>query len=85
MVNGTFLLPFNWEKVAGQTWSTRPYCRPIGTPAKHLSHFKISVLQLGTAFALLKGEPRLGRALAVRKGSANGLGGLALRIVEGEN
>jgi hypothetical protein len=28
MVNGTFLLPSNWEKVAGQTWSTRPYCRP---------------------------------------------------------
>ncbi|HLJ01591.1 MAG TPA: hypothetical protein VKT76_17905 [Bradyrhizobium sp.] len=28
MVNGTFLLPLNWEKVAGQTWSTRPYCRP---------------------------------------------------------
>jgi hypothetical protein len=28
MVNGTFLLPLDWEKVAGQTWSTRPYCRP---------------------------------------------------------
>jgi hypothetical protein len=28
MVNGSFLLPPNWEKVAGQTWSTRPYCRP---------------------------------------------------------
>jgi hypothetical protein len=28
MVNGTFRLPLNWEKVAGQTWSTRPYCRP---------------------------------------------------------
>jgi hypothetical protein len=27
MVNGIFLLPRNWEKVAGQTWSTRPYCR----------------------------------------------------------
>jgi hypothetical protein len=27
MVNGIFLLPANWEKVAGQTWSTRPYCR----------------------------------------------------------
>jgi hypothetical protein len=28
MVNGIFLLGSNWEKVAGQTWSTRPYCRP---------------------------------------------------------
>jgi hypothetical protein len=28
MVNGSFLLRPNWEKVAGQTWSTRPYCRP---------------------------------------------------------
>jgi hypothetical protein len=28
MVNGSFLLDANWEKVAGQTWSTRPYCRP---------------------------------------------------------
>jgi hypothetical protein len=27
MVNGSFLLPSNWEKVAGQTWSTRSYCR----------------------------------------------------------
>jgi hypothetical protein len=31
MVNGTFLLPLRWEKVAGQTWSTRPYCRVAGT------------------------------------------------------
>jgi hypothetical protein len=28
MVNGSFLLRADWEKVAGQTWSTRPYCRP---------------------------------------------------------
>src|SRR6266852_4140731 len=27
MVNGTFLLLERWEKVAGQTWSTSPYCR----------------------------------------------------------
>jgi len=29
MVNGTFLDGFNWEKLAGQTWSTRPFCRPV--------------------------------------------------------
>jgi hypothetical protein len=28
MVNGTFLLARSWEKVAGQTSSTTPYCRP---------------------------------------------------------
>jgi hypothetical protein len=28
MVNGSFLLRPGWEKVAGQTWSTRPFCRP---------------------------------------------------------
>jgi len=28
MVNGFFLLVPNWENFAGQTWSTRPYCRP---------------------------------------------------------
>jgi hypothetical protein len=31
MVNGSFLLRPNWEKVAGQTWSTRPFCRPQNT------------------------------------------------------
>jgi len=31
MVNGFFLLVPNWENFAGQTWSTRPYCRPLGT------------------------------------------------------
>jgi len=30
MVNGIFLLRCDWEKVAGQTWSTRPYCLPGG-------------------------------------------------------
>jgi hypothetical protein len=34
MVNGIFLLRANWEKVAGQTWSTRPYCRPEKTLAE---------------------------------------------------
>src|SRR5689334_15897597 len=31
MVNGTFLLPLGWEKLAGQTWSMRPYCRVCRT------------------------------------------------------
>ena len=29
MVNGMFRLRSDWEKVAGQTWSTRPFCRPV--------------------------------------------------------
>jgi hypothetical protein len=35
LVNGTFLLPLGWEKVAGQTWSMSGYCRVGGT-----LHFK---------------------------------------------
>jgi hypothetical protein len=51
MVNGIFLLPLNWEKVAGQTWSTRPYCR-AGTPLPNsqaieiISTFRVARLSL---------------------------------------
>jgi hypothetical protein len=57
MVNGSFLLCRHWEKLAGQTWSTRPFCRPQITPAKQLSPSKIGISRLGTAFADALSEP----------------------------
>src|SRR6266481_9445955 len=38
----------------------------IAAPAKHLSHSRTDIFRIGTAFALINSEPRLGRALAVR-------------------
>jgi hypothetical protein len=29
MVNGSFLFAAQWENLAGQTWSTRPFCRVV--------------------------------------------------------
>jgi hypothetical protein len=46
MVNGSFLLRPNWEKVAGQTWSTRPYCRPSNPLAIVQDVEMISISQL---------------------------------------
>jgi hypothetical protein len=66
MVNGSFLLSGDWEKLAGQTWSTRPFCRPQNTPAKRLNPLKIGISRLGTAFADASSEPHgLGEPKAV--------------------
>jgi hypothetical protein len=51
MVNGIFLLRCDWEKVAGQTWSTRPYCLPGGglSDTQHVekySNFDLARLSL---------------------------------------
>jgi hypothetical protein len=51
MVNGIFLLGANWEKVAGQTWSTRPYCRPEKSFSERqaietIPYFKVARLSL---------------------------------------
>jgi hypothetical protein len=46
MVNGSFLLPADWEKVAGQTWSTRPYCRPQNIPLGHQTFEMIFISRL---------------------------------------
>jgi hypothetical protein len=43
MVNGTFLLRSHWEKLAGQTWSTRPFCRPRKTASERLNPYKIAI------------------------------------------
>jgi hypothetical protein len=51
MVNGSFLLPPKWEKVAGQTWSMRPYCRlknlrPLNQQADIIKIFELARLSL---------------------------------------
>jgi hypothetical protein len=51
MVNGSFLLRSYWEKVAGQTWSTRPYCRPqnilsITQQSEFIQIFRLARLSL---------------------------------------
>src|SRR5882757_3755172 len=75
MVNGTFLLPPRWEKVAGQTWSTSPYCRVPGPPvfiqpSDYTSFFELARHSLrhqrtGTAWESLSGSKR---AASVRLG-----------------
>jgi len=84
MVNGTFLLSFKLgKKVAGQTWSTRPYCRPGHNSAKHLtpSQNRYIFPNWHGLFALNAAKPRLGRSLGGSKDPRKdeGLGGLWLR------
>src|SRR5581483_10849333 len=75
MVNGIFRIAPRWEKLAGQTWSTRPFCRPLCAPAKLLKDSNRSIFRVGTAFALI--DPNrfgLGELHAVRLWSRRRLG-----------
>src|SRR5260370_32982509 len=54
------------KKLPGNHGQTNPYCRPGQARAKHLSHSRTDIFRIGTAFAPINSEPRLGRALAVR-------------------
>src|ERR1700759_44749 len=75
MVNGIFRIAPRWEKLAGQTWSTRPFCRLPYSPAKHLNDSNRWIFRVGTAFALI--DPNrfgLGELHAVRLRSQRRLG-----------
>jgi hypothetical protein len=66
MVNGSFLLLRDWEKLAGQTWSTRPFCRAANTPPYHKNPYRIGISGFGTTFADRSSEPHgLGELHAV--------------------
>src|SRR6185437_3442557 len=62
MVNGMFRLRSDWEKVAGQTWSTRPFCRPVWTLRNNQEPEKPEFSNLARLSLRTWRTARLGRA-----------------------
>ena len=77
MVNGTFPLAPNWEKSAGQTWSTRPFCRPR-RPSIREEAGPRAELDRGAAIASLLSAPAGDRRWLGRDGVLLARQGVAL-------